>query len=196
MKKRDIIIVTFCVVATLVCIAVTFCGNIKNNGVLTTDSFIGIMATLIGVCATIVVGFQIASFIKIHETERQLQEVKEENKKLHQLQNEIRYLEGELANAFTLLSDVLKKDVHKALAKILSLSCLDPTSEPSITLRIYEGLKKKIDKLDSQDKEKLSQFVYKLKEIEIPGNIEHYTEIMKLHIDIISTLENSVKGED
>ena len=196
MKKRDIIIVTLCVASALVCIALTFWGNIKNNGVLTTDSYIGIMATLIGVCATVIVGFQIASFIKIHETERQLQKVKKESKNLNRLRNEIKYLEGELSNAFSLLSGVLQKDVHKALAKILSISCSNFTNDPDVTLNIYKSLTNTIDKLDIHDKEKLSQFVYKLKELEIPCNIEHYTEIMKLHIDIIDTLEKCVKADE
>lgn len=82
MKKRDIIIVTLCVVTAAVCIALTFCGNYKNNGVLTTDAFIGVLATLIGVCATIIVGLQIASFVKINETERLTAKAITESKRL------------------------------------------------------------------------------------------------------------------
>ena len=68
MKKRDIIIITVCIATALICIALTFWGNYKNNGVLSPDAFYGILATFIGICATIIVGFQIASFVKINET--------------------------------------------------------------------------------------------------------------------------------
>ena len=71
MKKRDIIIVVVCVFTTLACIALTFWGNLKNNGVLTTDAFIGVVAALIGVCSTIIVGFQIASYLELRETKQQ-----------------------------------------------------------------------------------------------------------------------------
>ncbi len=70
MKKRDIIIVTVSIAAAIVCIALTFWGNLKNNGAVTTDAFIGVLATLIGVCATIVVGFQIASFFGVAGVEK------------------------------------------------------------------------------------------------------------------------------
>lgn len=70
MKKRDIIIVVVCIAATLVCIGLTFWGNLRNNGVLTTDAFMGVIASLIGVCATVIVGFQIASYFELRETKR------------------------------------------------------------------------------------------------------------------------------
>ena len=72
MKKRDIIIVIVCVATALICIGLTFWGNLKNNGVLTTDAFMGVIATFIGVCATVIVGFQIASFIELRETKKQV----------------------------------------------------------------------------------------------------------------------------
>ena len=200
MKKRDIIIVTLCVASALVCIALTFWGNIKNNGVLTTDSFIGIIASFIGVCTTIIVGFQIANFVKIHDAEKQIQEVQEERGKLQEdkerLHEEIKYIGTELSNAFILLSELSEKDVHRALAKMLSISCADTTSEPDITLSRYNNLKEAIQKLNTEDKQKLSKFVYKLKDLKIPDDIEHYTEIMKLHIDIIDTLEKCVKADE
>ncbi len=109
MKKRDIIIVTVCIATALICIALTFWGNYKYNGVLSPDAFYGVLATFIGICATIIVGFQIASFVKIHETERQIKEVQDERdnmeKEKEEFKNEIAFLENELSNAFVALSD-------------------------------------------------------------------------------------------
>ena len=84
MKKRDIIIVTVCIATALICIVLTFWGNYKNDGVLSPEAFYGVLATFIGICATIIVGFQIASFVKIHETERQIKKVQEERDKMEE----------------------------------------------------------------------------------------------------------------
>ena len=82
MKKRDIIIVTICIATALICITLTWWGNYKNDGVLSPDAYYGVLASFIGACATIIVGFQIASFVKIHETERQIKEVQKERDKI------------------------------------------------------------------------------------------------------------------
>lgn len=65
MKKQNIILTSVCTIISITCVALTFWGQIKNNGAITTDSYIGIIASLIGVCATIVVGFQIVSFFEL-----------------------------------------------------------------------------------------------------------------------------------
>lgn len=76
MKRRDVIIVVICIATALVCIGLTFWGNLKNNGVLTTDAFMGVVAALIGVCSTIIVGFQIASYLELRETKQQVEILK------------------------------------------------------------------------------------------------------------------------
>lgn len=197
MKTRDIVIITLCTVAALVCIALTFWGNLKNDGILTTDSYIGVIATLIGVCATIVVGFQIASFVKIHETEKQIKEVKTERdnmqKEKEQFLREIKIVEDELSNAFVMLSKVSKNTYTKILAQILSIRCSNISKEADVTLLRYQILSKSIKKAQEDNElseiKKVSLFVDKLKFVDVPKNIEHYTEIMKLHLEIIETLE-------
>ena len=123
MKKRDIIIVTLSVAVAIVCIALTFWGNMKNNGVLTIDAYIGVIATLIGVCATIVVGFQIASFVKIHETERQIKEVQTERnnmqKEKEELFKNIELLEIELSNAFIAIANTVQYKSVRSLICIM-----------------------------------------------------------------------------
>ena len=203
MKTRDIVIITLCTVAALVCIALTFWGNLKNDGILTTDSYIGVIATLIGVCATIVVGFQIASFVKIHETEKQIKEVKTERdnmqKEKEQFLREIKIVEDELSNAFVMLSKISKNTHTKILAQILSIRCSNISKEADVTLLRYQILSKSIKKAQEDNElseiKKVSLFVDKLKFVDVPKNIEHYTEIMKLHLEIIETLEK-YKVED
>lgn len=197
MKQRDIIIVVSSVATALICVTLTFWGNLKNDGILTTDSYIGVIATLIGVCATIIVGFQIASFVKIHETEKQIKEVKTERdnmqKEKEQFLREIKIVEDELSNAFVLLSKVSKNTYTKILAQILSIRCSNISKEADVTLLRYQVLSKSIKKAQEDNElneiKMVSLFVDKLKFVDVPKNIEHYTEIMKLHLEIIETLE-------
>ena len=104
MKTRNIIIVATCISTAIICIALTFWGNYKNDGVLSPDAFYGVLATFIGICATIIVGFQIASFVKLHETEKQIQVVQyERNKMLHdkeKFQNEIKSIRKDTSAVF------------------------------------------------------------------------------------------------
>lgn len=203
MKTRDIVIITLCTVAALVCIALTFWGNIKNDGILTTDSYIGVVATLIGVCATIVVGFQIASFVKIHETEKQIKEVKAERdailKEKEDFLEDINLIRRELSNICIILSDTIPNNDKiayikaKVFTQILSISCMIIEESPTVTLNKYKKLKNLLNSHLSRKIIYPPICVNKLKKIRIPDNIEHYTEIMKLHIEIIEILENVAK---
>lgn len=194
MKKRDIIIVTVCIATALICIALTFWGNYKYNGVLSPDAFYGVLATFIGICATIIVGFQIASFVKIHETERQIKEVQDERdnmkKEKEEFKNEIAFLENELSNAFVALSDASNEKSIKVLLLIMSISSSHIKSvEPSVLLLRYKTLKKTLDDIEGINMCWLNKHIHRLKNIVLPQDIEHYTEMMKLHFEIIDILE-------
>lgn len=82
MKNKNIIIVTVCIATALMCILLTFWGNWKNNGVLTTDAFIGVMATFIGVCATIIVGVQIVNHLELRNIKENIQTIEAEREQL------------------------------------------------------------------------------------------------------------------
>lgn len=197
MKKRDIIIVTLCVVTAAVCIALTFCGNYKNNGVLTTDAFIGVLATLIGVCATIIVGLQIASFVKINETERLTAKAITESKRLEEEKNainkEITSLRVLLSNTLVVVSINAKDNVGKVLAEMMSICCICIRNESDRILHRYESLRRNLLATTPIEKEIIAQHKHNFKNIHIPQDIEHYTEIMKLHIEILDILENTNK---
>ena len=196
MKKRDTIIITFCIATALICIALTWWGNFKNDGVLSPDAFYGVLATFIGICATIIVGFQIASFVKIHETERQIKEVQRERDKMlkekEAFRKEFDFIENELSNAFVLLSETIEDHTIKALANIISLySVRLENLNSNVILQRYKNLRDNIGKMDNEQKVLLSQQSYRLKSINIPPTNEHYTEIMKLHFECIEILENA-----
>lgn len=193
-KTRNIIIVTTCISTAIICIALTFWGNYKNDGVLSPDAFYGVLATFIGICATIIVGFQIASFVKLHETEKQIQIVQSERNKMkyekEQFQKEIKSIKKELGNAFVAIAKSSTDNFVQILAYIIAISCseIDIESSNAILLR-YKNLHNILNRCDLHQKQNASEYVYKLKELDIPNNIEHHAEIMKLHWEIIQQLE-------
>ena len=114
MKKRDIIIVTLSVAVAIVCIALTFWGNLKNNGVLTIDAYIGVIASLIGVCATIVVGFQIASFLELREVKKQVELVEKQRQELEELRNKTLDQERQLRDVNLKAAELIERQSQLA----------------------------------------------------------------------------------
>lgn len=107
-KKQNIILTSVCIIISITCVALTFWGQIKNNGAITTDSYIGIIASLIGVCATIVVGgFQIVSFFELRNLKQQIDLVEKRRKELKlykaTIANELHLSKTEISNAFGIL---------------------------------------------------------------------------------------------
>jgi len=113
MKNKNIIIVTVCIATALICILLTFCGNWKNNGVLTTDAFIGVMATFIGICTAFIVGGQIVGFFELKEMKAQINTIQEERRLLEEEQEafsvEIHNTRLGVGNALTLIAFTAKK---------------------------------------------------------------------------------------
>lgn len=200
MKRRDVIIVVICIATALVCIGLTFWGNLKNNGVLTTDAFMGVLTALIGVCATVIVGFQIASFVKMTETEKQIKEVQAERDKMRQdkaaLISEIKYVEKELSNIAVILASTSNNKGIRIFSRIIAIACSDIVNAPQTLLERYKSLRDELKSADCSDIVNPAKFVYKLTDLQIPHQIEHYKEIMKLHIEVIEILEHVNKTQE
>lgn len=200
MKGRNIIINTLCIFTAIACIALTFWGNIKNGGVLTPDGFIGVLATLIGVCATIIVGFQIASFFKIQENEKQLEQLKAERDEIQKaqkdLQDKIEFVRTNLSNAFVMLSETTKSCAVRSLADMSAIYCDSPRNiDNEKTLNRYRSLRDNLKKTPLKDRKALSAQIDKLRSI-TPNNIKHCQEIVKLHFEIIDILENAANEQN
>ena len=194
MKPCNIIINIVCVLISLACIALTFWGNYKNNGVLTTDAFIGICTTLIGVCATIIVGFQIASFFKIQENEKQLEQLKVER---DETRKDIEQVRTYLSSISVLVSALSENKVIRSLADITSIACDVPkTDNALVILNRYKSLFGNIKNASYAERKALSGQLPKLRNINIPNDIDHYTEIIGLHAEILKTLENAAKEQN
>ena len=194
MKKRDIIIVIVCVATALICIGLTFWGNLKNNGVLTTDAFIGVVAALIGVCSTIIVGFQIASYLELKETKQQVEIIKKERERLEDLSKQLCRARNGLANAFVAIAETsTNKEV--CLVSRMSTILMDgdnlleiDNKSSMIILNRYKLLYKELQSAAHRDIIKLNVFYERYKHITIPQDMAHYVEISKLHFDILAIL--------
>lgn len=199
MKKRDIIIVTVCIATALICIVLTFWGNYKNDGVLSPEAFYGVLATFIGICATIIVGFQIASFVKLHETERQMKKVQEERNKMEEdreeLYRNIKSIRTLLSNALVVLAKNTKNDLERVLALTMAIYCDHNKKGANVLLSRYISLRDILKKLSPGELSLMQEHIQNLKKIDISKDIENYTEIMKLHFEIIETIEKVAEKE-
>ncbi len=201
MKKRDIIIITVCVTTALVCIALTFWGNLSNNGTITTDAFVGVLASLIGVCATIIVGFQIASFIELRDVKKQVALVEKQREELETykqvIARDIHMAKTGVANAFGILSVVEKDSLLGFAARVCSIVCDNLNLTPgNILLVRYRQLRQEIVPFIKTDDyiDEIYPIIQNLNYISIPKDKENYNEIMKLHFEIL-TLVNDVKSK-
>ncbi|WP_251620605.1 hypothetical protein [Odoribacter lunatus] len=196
--KTTITLTSTCIITSITCVALTFWGQIKNNGTITTDSYIGIIASLIGVCATIIVGFQIVSFFELRDLKRQVDQVKRQRKDLDSykatIANEIHLSKTGISNAFGILSVVEKRSLLGFSARVSSIVCDDLQTTPGTILlsrykQLYEETSfflKTNDYIDA-----MHPMIENLKYIHIPQNKEYYYEIMKLHFDIITMMEKA-----
>lgn len=192
MKKRDIIIVTLSVAVAIVCIALTFWGNLKNNGVLTIDAYIGVIASLIGVCATIVVGFQIASFLELREVKKQVEVIEKERATMTELKNNINMTRHVLTNSLLAIANSTKDPLDSLAMRIMSIVCEDiNTVESDITIQRYKLLKNELLSYPENIRAAMTFFIGSLKQMSIPNTINNYVEIAKLHYEVISIIDNA-----
>lgn len=192
MKKRDIFIVVLSSATALACVGFTIWGNLKNDGVLTIDVFMGVIATLIGVCATIVVGFQIANFIELKETKIQIEKLQRERERLEISTQNISKLKSELASAFVAIGATTQDPQLKVISYILSICVEDNVDSCSkLIISRYEYLSMQ---LRIVEKQKLASPVFKkfndkLRNISYPSTLSDYSKISKLQFDIVSRID-------
>lgn len=206
--KKGVITNTVCIVTAIVCIALTFWGNLKNDGVLSTDAYMGVIATLIGICATIVVGFQIVSFMEFRNFREQVkkldvqqQQVKELHDKMQQdnekLKAQIHHAKRHLSNAFISIADydTLSDEKNKALLKA-TLYCFAILSDSmenkkggGATLSRYTNLHELITRMSPAELREIKVFIKHLEEIKIPDNLPEHNAIMKIHYEILAILD-------
>lgn len=199
MKKRDIFIVVLSIATALACVGFTIWGNFKNGGVLTIDAFMGVIAALIGVCATIIVGFQIASYLEQRETKDQIADLQKERKRLESISANISKMRSDLAIAFVAISADASNSFLKIVSMISSITVDEINGEKSMAiLSRYKSLQEVL--LDPANSE-LLEFCQKIKlserlqNVQIPKDLVQYNDIMALHYEIMTLLNKPVNVE-
>jgi hypothetical protein len=197
-KSRNTVIITICIASALMCIALTFWGNWKNNGVLTTDAFISVMATFIGVCATIIVGVQIVNHLELRKMQTSIKTIEEERKELEYQRKafsvEMYNTRLGLGNAMSLMALTAKKNDNLAIefeSWVISIILDDWSSmKGSVLLKRYQRLVEIANSIIPNTDESFLEDTYnKLSILDVPKSIEHYDEIMSLHYKMLSDLK-------
>ena len=192
--KKCIIAVICCALITIVCTIATICGNINNSIGLYYADYVGILASFIGACTTIMVGFQIASHLDIHDTKKQLEQLKAER---DETRKDIEQVRTYLSSISVLVSALSENKVIRSLADITSIACDVPkTDNALVILNRYKSLFGNIKNASYAERKALSGQLPKLRNINIPNDIDHYTEIIGLHAEILKKLEDAAKEQD
>ena len=197
-KNKNTIIVVTCIATALICIVLTFWGNWKNDGIMTTDAFMAVLATFIGICATLIVGVQIINHLELRKIQKTIKDIEEERDSLKADKDafaaEMNEARGGIGNTLwiqSLLAKMSNNNELEFLSIVISLSIANWSSTDSSVLitryKRLEELSKAI--IPIVDKDTL-QFYYKnLSAINVQSDIEHYDEIMVIHYQLISAIK-------
>lgn len=197
-KSKNIIIVVTCIATALICIVLTFWGNWKNDGILTADAFMAVLATFIGICATLIVGVQIVSFIELKEVRTQMKAVQEERHLLNEQKESFRIemynARLGLGNALALIALTAQKNNDASIefeSLVISIIIDDWSSmNGSALLTRYQRLSDIANKVvPSVNQDYINDTYNKLSILVVPTNIDHYNEIMSLHHRLLSKLK-------
>ncbi len=103
-SKRDVIVVTIFSFSVVLWISLAFVGNVRIGQFVTMETYISVIATMIGVCAAIMVGFQIAHYIEFKELEQKIRQIDELRKDIEQkadeLQRNLSFVKRGLSTSF------------------------------------------------------------------------------------------------
>lgn len=204
MKQIKTIALILSISTSLFCVALTTWGNFKHGGVITLDTFIGVMATFIGVCAAIIVGFQIISLLEFYKTKEEMQKLKisYENKYKElehmqlKLEEEFYLARNGVSSAFRVLYRLNRNHPLSSIAYIISIITYDPIKNDEHTPDIYQAyckldylLDNSISKSPTTLKNVIKRYLPYIQNANIPDWIENYNDVIKVRKRIISKIE-------
>ncbi len=194
-NKRDIIIVTVCLLTAIACIVLVFAGNGPATGRITTETYIGVMAAMIGICAAMIVGFQIAHFIELRDLKNQIDELRETQKEIDgmsaELKDKLSFVRVSVSNAFRVLYRKFGNDPLAPVYCVISIIICDTTNIKLASKTLFANYKKLHGMLTHPhcDIKLLKYYLQALKEMDFPKELDNHSEICKLHYEVISILE-------
>ena len=115
---KQIVVNIICIISSLLCVILIIESPFKNGGGFGLENFIGVMATFIGICATMMVGLQIYNHLEIREVRervKNLQNLENEQKKIIK---ELRFAQKGVSDLFRLQARTLTDDYVPACLAI------------------------------------------------------------------------------
>ncbi len=199
-NKRDIIIVTLCIVTALACITLTFMGNVQKTESISSETFFGVIATLIGICAAIIVGFQIAHFLELRDLKDQVNDLNKAKDNIYEMSEELQknlsFVKVGVSSTFRVFYREFDNVSLASVACIIAIIAYDTTNKEQASKTLL-GNYRHLYKMLTHPKcnaRLARKYIYNLEELDFPKDLEDYDEICKLHFEVISLLIKSGKG--
>ena len=203
-KNKNIIIVVTCIATALICIILTFWGNWKNDGVLTTDAFMAVLATFMGICATLIIGVQIVNHLEMRRMQDSIKKIEKERKELEYQRKaisvEMYNTRISIGNALAIMA-IMAKDNEDTAIEFTSLV-------HSIIIDDWSSMKgealltryKRLSEISGTVMGSISpafckDFYDRLSILVVPKDIKHYEEIMMLHHKLLYNLKSRCTQE-
>lgn len=195
MKKWNAIIITVCVAITIVNVILLWISHTQTIADINIETYIGIIATLIGVCATIIVGFQIAHFIEMRALKEQIDELNklrsDINQKSVDLEKNLAFVKVGVSSAFRVFYRKFKDDPLAPVACIIAIIAYDTTDKAQASKTLLGNYQKLYKMLSAPTcNTKLARnYLDDLKQVCIPKELKDHDEICRLHYNIIQMLQ-------
>ncbi len=190
-----------CMIIALFCVGLMWYWNNKGGGVVTVDAFIGVAAAFIGVCATVMVGLQIWNHIEFNKVRDRIKNLDEIEKAINDDKKNIvemrREISIQIGNTYAMLSNQASNIDHRLMNTTNAITCTiwhDNKTYPQMSevlLGRYNHLCENFDysKDYEVDINTIKACYSDLNKFTVPQEFKDYTEISKLHFDILSRMK-------
>jgi len=199
MRKKNIIIIFTCIAVALVIIILLWLNCKSATSYINIESYIGIIATLIGVCATIIVGFQIAHFIEMRNLKEQIDELNklrlDIDSKSSELEKNLAFVKVGVSSAFRVFYRKFKDDPLAPVACIFAIIAYDTSNKVQASKTLLGNYKKLYSMINTPtcNIRLARNYLNDLEQVNIPKDLKDHYEICKLHYNIIDILERKKK---
>lgn len=99
---KQIAVNIVCMIASLLCVIMIIVSPFKNGGGFGLENFIGVMATFIGICATMMVGLQIYNHLEIRKVTKRVKNLQSLEKKQKKIIKKLRFAQKGVSDLFRL----------------------------------------------------------------------------------------------
>ena len=196
---KQIVVNIVCITVSLLCVIMVIEYPFKNGGGFGMEDFIGVMATFIGICATMMVGLQIYNHLEIRE-------VTERVKNLQKLENEQKTIIEKLHFAQKGVSDLFRLQARKQTEDYvpicLALSVITAYEDGLTDKKAIEDILVKYKKLwDYCERNKFNtrfmrKYLSDFQKMHFDTSIEKNKKILVYHTRFLNLLlEETIKME-